>query len=131
MRLFCNCGKSMAIKNNLEELIVYLLFGSVRVLATLQSVSRILEDIYVFMTLGGGKCILSKKMERLSQKLLYMFEKTAPFYAIDSQTLGYQVCCATGKFFTNHMFSALITLCSAVLKAYRTAGLPRTQLGGE
>jgi len=52
MRLFCNCGKSMAIKNNLEELVVYLLFGS--------------------------------------------------------------VCCATGKFFTNHMFSALITLSSAV-----------------
>ena len=68
MRLFCNCGKSMAIKNNLEELIVYLLFGSVRVLATLQSVSRILEDIFVFMTLGGGKCIFSKKMERPSQK---------------------------------------------------------------
>jgi ER lumen protein retaining receptor len=52
MCLFSICGKNKAINNNLEELIVYLLFGT--------------------------------------------------------------VCCLIAKFFTNHMFSALITLASAV-----------------
>ena len=78
MRLFCNCGKSMAIKNNLEELIVYLLFGSVRLLATLQSVSRILEDIFVFMTLGGGKCIFSKTNGETFAKIAVHIRKILP-----------------------------------------------------
>jgi ER lumen protein retaining receptor len=52
MGLFSICGRNKAISNNLEELVIYVLFGT--------------------------------------------------------------VCCLMGKFFTNHMFSALITLASAV-----------------